>query len=71
MSYMIWDITSSSTARRPLAPIPRSMDLSATASTKRLSHIRRQPRKGCRHILRQKAAVRAGVGDEPFFVKAL
>ena len=38
---------------------------------KRLSHIRRQPRKGCRHILRQKAAVRAGVGDEPFFVKAL
>ena len=32
MSYIIWDITSSSTARRPLAPIPRSMDLSATAS---------------------------------------
>ena len=38
---------------------------------KRLSHIRHQPREGCRHILRQKAAVRAGVGDETFFVKAL
>ena len=32
---------------------------------------RHQLRQGCRHILRQKAAVRAGIGDEPFFVKTL
>ena len=38
---------------------------------KRPARICHQPRKGCRHILRQKAAVRAGVGDEPFFVKTL
>ena len=38
---------------------------------KRLSHIRHQPRQGFRHILRQKAAVRSGIGDEPFFVKTL
>ena len=38
---------------------------------KRLARIRHQPRQRCRHILRQKAAVRAGIGDEPFFVKTL
>ena len=38
---------------------------------KRPARVRHQPRQGCRHILRQKAAVRAGVGDEPFFVKTL
>ena len=38
---------------------------------KRLARVRYQPRKGCRHILRQKPAVCAGIGDEPFFVKTL
>ena len=47
------------------------MDRKLFLHGKRLAHIRHQPRKGCRHILRQKAAVRAGVGDESFFVKAL
>ena len=32
MSYMTWVMTPSSTARSPLAPMPRSTDLSATAS---------------------------------------
>ena len=39
--------------------------------SKRPARVRHQPRKGCRHILRQKSAVRAGVGDETLFVKAL
>ena len=47
------------------------MDGNRLLHGKRLARIRHQPRKGCRHILRQKAAVRAGIGDEPFFVKAL
>ena len=38
---------------------------------KHLARVRHQPRQRWHHILRQKAAVRAGVGDEPFFVKTL
>ena len=38
---------------------------------KHLARVRHQPRNGCRHIFRQKAAVRARIGDEPFFVKTL
>ena len=38
---------------------------------KRLTRVRHQPRQGCRHVLRQKATIRSGIGDEPFFVKTL
>jgi len=47
------------------------MDGNRLLHGKRPARVRHQPRKGCCHILRQKAAVRAGVGDEPFFVKTL
>ena len=47
------------------------MDGNRLLHGKRLARGRYQSRKGCRHILRQKPAVRAGVGDEPFFVKTL
>ena len=47
------------------------MDGKRLFHSKRPARICHQPRKGCRHILRQKPAVCAGVGDEPFFVKAL
>jgi len=47
------------------------MDGKRLFHSKRHTRVRHQPRKGCRHILRQKPAVCAGVGDEPFFVKTL
>ena len=47
------------------------MDGNRLLHGKRPARVRHQPRKGCRHILRQKSAVCAGVGDEPFFVKTL
>ena len=47
------------------------MDGNLLLHCKRLARGRHQSRKGCRHILRQKPAVCAGVGDEPFFVKTL
>ena len=47
------------------------MDGNRLLHGKRPARVRHQPRKGCRHILRQKSAVRAGIGDEPFFVKTL
>ena len=47
------------------------MDGNRLLHGKRPARVRHQSRKGSRHILRQKAAVRAGVGDEPFFVKTL
>ena len=47
------------------------MDGKRLFHSKRLARVRHQPRQGCRHILRQKSAVRAGVGDEPLFVKTL
>jgi len=47
------------------------MDGKRLLHCKRLARGRHQSRKGCRHILRQKPAVCAGVGDEPFFVKTL
>jgi len=47
------------------------MDGNRLLHGKRPARVRHQPRKGCRHILRQKSAVRAGISDEPFFVKTL
>ena len=47
------------------------MDGKRLFHSKRPARICHQPRKGCRHILRQKSAVCAGVGDESFFVKTL
>lgn len=49
----------------------RAMDRKLFFHGKRPARVRHQSRKGSRHILRQKPAVRAGVGDEPFFVKTL
>ena len=47
------------------------MDGNRLFHSKRLARVRHQPRKGCRHIFRQKSAVCAGIGDETFFVKTL
>ena len=47
------------------------MDGNRLLHGKRPARVRHQSRKGSRHILRQKPAVRAGVGDKPLFVKAL
>ena len=47
------------------------MDGNRLLHGKRPARVRHQPRKGCRHILRQKATIRSGIGDEPLFVKTL
>ena len=47
------------------------MDGKRLFHSKRPARVRHQPRQGGRHVLRQKPAVCAGIGDEPFFVKTL